>query len=118
MPELHALTPILSNIQDMGFKVALITDGRMSGASGKVPSAIHVTPEAIDGGTISKIQDGDKIEMDANTGKLNLNEDYSNRKTPKLEKDLSNGFGRNLFSLLRKNAISAESGAGLNLIND
>lgn len=118
MPELHALTPILSNIQDMGFKVALITDGRMSGASGKVPSAIHVTPEAIDGGTISKIQDGDKIEMDANTGKLNLNEDYSNRKNSKLEIDLNNGFGRNLFSLLRKNAISAESGAGLNLIND
>ena len=118
MPELHALTPILSNLQDMGFKVALITDGRMSGASGKVPSAIHVTPEAIDGGTISKIQDGDKIEIDANIGKLNLNEDYSNRKNSKLEKDLSNGFGRNLFSLLRKNAISAESGAGLNLIND
>ena len=118
MPELHALTPILSNIQDMGFKVALITDGRMSGASGKVPSAIHVTPEAIDGGTISKIQDGDKIEIDANIGKLNLNEDYSNRKNSKLEKDLNVGFGRNLFSLLRKNAISAESGAGLNLIND
>ena len=118
MPELHALTPILSNIQDMGFKVALITDGRMSGASGKVPSAIHITPEAIDGGTISKIQDGDKIEIDANTGKLNLNEDYSNRKNSKLEKDLNVGFGRNLFSLLRKNAISAESGAGLNLIND
>jgi phosphogluconate dehydratase len=118
MPELHALTPILSNIQDMGFKVALITDGRMSGASGKVPSAIHITPEAIDGGTISKIQDGDKIEIDANTGKLNLNEDYSNRKNSKLEKDLNIGFGRNLFSLLRKNAISAESGAGLNLIND
>jgi len=118
MPELHALTPILSNIQDMSFKVALITDGRMSGASGKVPSAIHVTPEAIDGGTISKIQDGDKIEIDANIGKLNLNEDYSNRKNSKLEKDLNVGFGRNLFSLLRKNAISAESGAGLNLIND
>ena len=118
MPELHALTPILSNLQDMGFKVALITDGRMSGASGKVPSAIHVTPEAIDGGTISKIQDGDKIEIDANTGTLNLKEDCSNRKTPKLEKDFNVGFGRNLFSLLRKNAISAESGAGLNLIND
>ena len=99
-------------------KVALITDGRMSGASGKVPSAIHVTPEAIDGGTISKIQDGDKIEIDANTGTLNLNENYSNRKISKLEKDLNVGFGRNLFSLLRKNAISAESGAGLNLIND
>jgi phosphogluconate dehydratase len=118
MPELHALTPILSNLQDMGFKVALITDGRMSGASGKIPSAIHVTPEAIDGGTISKIQDGDKIEIDANIGTLNLNENYSNRKNSKLQKDLNVGFGRNLFSLLRKNAISAESGAGLNLIND
>ena len=118
MPELHALTPILSNIQDMGFKVALVTDGRMSGASGKVLSAIHVTPEAIDGGTISKIQDGDKIEIDANKGTLNLNENYSNRKIPKLEKNINVGFGRNLFSLLRKNAITAESGAGLNLIND
>ena len=118
MPELHALTPILSNIQDMGFKVALVTDGRMSGASGKVLSAIHVTPEAIDGGTISKIQDGDKIEIDANIGKLNLNEDFSDRKNCKLRKASNVGFGRNLFSLLRKNAISAESGAGLNLIND
>ena len=118
MPELHALTPILSNIQDMGFKVALVTDGRMSGASGKVLSAIHVTPEAIDGGTISKIQDGDKIEIDANIGKLNLNEDFSDRKNCKLRKASNVSFGRNLFSLLRKNAISAESGAGLNLIND
>ena len=85
---------------------------------GKVLSAIHVTPEAIDGGTISKIQDGDKIEIDANIGKLNLNEDFSNRKNCQLRKASNVGFGRNLFSLLRKNAISAESGAGLNLIND
>ena len=118
MPELHALTPILSNIQDMGFKVALVTDGRMSGASGKVLSAIHVTPEAIDGGTISKIQDGDKIEIDANIGKLNLNEDFSNRKNCKLRKASNVGFGRNLFSLLRSNATGAENGAGLNLINN
>ena len=73
MPELHALTPILSNIQDLGFKVALLTDGRMSGASGKVPAAIHVIPEALDNGIIGKILDGDIIDIDATSGSLWLN---------------------------------------------
>ena len=118
MPELHALTPILSNIQDMGFKVALITDGRMSGASGKVPSAIHITPEAIDGGIIAKIQDGDEIEIDAINGKINVSKDISNRKIITSEKNKHLNFGRNLFSLLRSNATGAENGAGLNLINN
>ena len=118
MPELHALTPILSNIQDMGFKVALITDGRMSGASGKVPSAIHITPEAIDGGIIAKIQDGDEIEIDASNGKINVNENISKRKITTSEKNTNLNFGRNLFSLLRSNATGAENGAGLNLINN
>lgn len=118
MPELHALTPMLSNIQDLGFKVALLTDGRMSGASGKVPAAIHVTPEAIDNGVIGKIKNGDIIEIDGGLGKMELKEDFNNRKIN--FPDLSNnhiGFGRNLFSLLRKNASSAENGAGLNLFN-
>ena len=118
MPELHALTPILSNIQDMGFKVALITDGRMSGASGKVPSAIHISPEAIDGGIIAKIQDGDEIEIDASNGKINVNEDISKRKIITSENNTHLNFGRNLFSLLRSNSTDAENGAGLNLISD
>ena len=118
MPELHALTPILSNIQDLGFKVALLTDGRMSGASGKVPAAIHITPEAMDNGVIGKIKDGDEIEIDAISGHINLNENYADRalKFPKDRNDQSS-FGRNLFSLLRQNATNAENGAGLNLID-
>ncbi len=72
MPELHKLTPCLSILQDRGHKVALITDGRMSGASGKVPAAIHVTPEAAAGGPIAKIRDGDMIRVDAVTGKLEV----------------------------------------------
>ena len=118
MPELHALTPILSNIQDLGFKVALLTDGRMSGASGKVPAAIHITPEAMDNGVIGKIKDGDEIEIDAISGHINLNENYAERalKFPNDRNDQSS-FGRNLFSLLRQNATNAENGAGLNLID-
>jgi phosphogluconate dehydratase len=118
MPELHALTPILSNIQDLGFKVALLTDGRMSGASGKVPAAIHITPEAMDNGVIGKIKDGDEIEIDAISGHINLNENYADRalKFPNNRNDQSS-FGRNLFSLLRQNATNAENGAGLNLID-
>ena len=118
MPELHALTPILSNIQDLGFKVALLTDGRMSGASGKVPAAIHITPEAMDNGVIGKIKDGDEIEIDAVSGHINLNENYAERalKFPNDRNDQSS-FGRNLFSLLRQNATNAENGAGLNLID-
>ncbi|MDA7546645.1 phosphogluconate dehydratase, partial [Alphaproteobacteria bacterium] len=118
MPELHALTPILSNIQDLGFKVALLTDGRMSGASGKVPAAIHITPEAMDNGVIGKIKDGDEIEIDAVSGYINLNENYEDRasKFPNHRND-QRSFGRNLFSLLRQNATNAENGAGLNLID-
>jgi phosphogluconate dehydratase len=118
MPELHALTPILSNIQDLGFKVALLTDGRMSGASGKVPAAIHITPEAMDNGVIGKIKNGDEIEIDAVSGYINLNENYEDRasKFPNDRND-QRSFGRNLFSLLRQNATNAENGAGLNLID-
>ena len=118
MPELHALTPILSNIQDLGFKVGLLTDGRMSGASGKVPAAIHITPEAMDKGVIGQIESGDEIEIDAISGSINLNENFSNRKLalPNDQNDQKN-FGRNLFSLLRQNASDAENGAGLDLIN-
>lgn len=118
MPELHALTPILSNIQDLGFKVGLLTDGRMSGASGKVPAAIHLNPETLDNGVISLIEDGDEIEIDAISGTINLNENFSGRES--ILSDNNNtpsNFGRNLFSLLRHNASNAENGAGLDLIN-
>ena len=119
MPELHALTPILSNIQDLGFKVALLTDGRMSGASGKVPAAIHVIPEALDNGIIGKILDGDIIDIDANSGRIEVNETVAKRdiKVPS-KYNQNNTFGRNLFSLLRQNASSAENGAGLDIINN
>ena len=119
MPELHALTPILSNIQDLGFKVALLTDGRMSGASGKVPAAIHVIPEALDNGIIGKILDGDIIDIDATSGRIEVNETVAKRdiKVPS-KYDQNNTFGRNLFSLLRQNASSAENGAGLDIINN
>ena len=119
MPELHALTPILSNIQDLGFKVALLTDGRMSGASGKVPAAIHVIPEALDNGIIGKILDGDIINIDATSGRIEVNETVAKRdiKVPS-KNNQNNTFGRNLFSLLRQNASSAENGAGLDIINN
>ena len=117
MPELHALTPILSNIQDLGFKVGLLTDGRMSGASGKVPAAIHLNPETLDNGVISLIEDGDEIEIDAISGTINLNENFSGRESILSDNDTTSNFGRNLFSLLRHNASNAENGAGLDLIN-
>ena len=100
MPELHALTPILSNIQDLGFKVALLTDGRMSGASGKVPAAIHVIPEALDNGIIGKILDGDIIDIDATSGRIEVNETVAKRdiKVPS-KNNQNNTFGRILFSL-------------------
>ena len=119
MPELHALTPILSNIQDLGFKVALLTDGRMSGASGKVPAAIHVIPEALDNGIIGKILDGDIIDIDAASGRIEVNETVAKRDIKVPSKfNQNNTFGRNLFSLLRQNASSAENGAGLDIINN
>ena len=119
MPELHALTPILSNIQDLGFKVALLTDGRMSGASGKVPAVIHVIPEALDNGIIGKILDGDIIDIDAASGRIEVNETVAKRDIKVPSKfNQNNTFGRNLFSLLRQNASSAENGAGLDIINN
>ena len=115
MPELHKLTPILGALQDEGFHVALVTDGRMSGASGKVPNAIHVTPEALSGGIIAKIQDGDLITLDCETGTLELlvpEAVLETRTAPK--PDLSaneTGLGRELFGLFRNHAPSAEEGA-------
>ena len=115
MPELHGLTPILSVLQDRGLKVALITDGRMSGASGKVPAAIHLSPEAASSGPISKIKNGDLIRLDALTGELNiLEKDFEARETRK--KDLTkneSGLGRELFKIFREHAASAKFGGGI-----
>ncbi len=115
MPELHKLTPLLGVLQDKGFKVALVTDGRMSGASGKVPAAIHVSPEAANGGLIAKVQNGDMITLDCDQHQLTLEvseAELSARVAP--DSDLSayqRGTGRDLFALFRANAAHAEEGA-------
>ena len=115
MPELHALTPILGSIQDQGFKIALITDGRMSGASGKVPAAIHLAPEACDNGAIAKLQDGDVVRLDATQGSLDALVDESEwAQRPSVSHDLSanrHGLGRNLFSVFREHVGPADKGA-------
>ena len=117
MPELHKLMPPLGVLQDRGFKVALVTDGRLSGASGKVPAAIHVTPEALDGGGIARIVDGDIIRVDAAAGRLDVlvaPEDWSGR--PLAQADLTpsqSGCGRDLFALFRANVGRADTGAAV-----
>jgi phosphogluconate dehydratase len=116
MPELHKLTPQLGILQDRGFKVALVTDGRMSGASGKVPAAIHVTPEAMCGGALACVQNGDIIRVDAATGTLEILTDISDR-TPALFNPASvqYGMGRELFAFMRTSVGSAETGASVML---
>lgn len=113
MPELHKLTPTLSVLQMRGFKVALVTDGRMSGASGKVPAAIHLTPEAKDGGIISKIRTGDLIRLNAITGELScLNFPIvETREASTKDNSTTFGFGRELFANMRKLVTSSEEGA-------
>ena len=115
MPELHKLTPPLGVLQDKGFKVALLTDGRMSGASGKVPAAIHLTPEALDGGAIAKIRDGDILRLDADLGRLEVRVDAKELAqraplAPDLE-DERRGTGRELFAGFRALVGGAEAGA-------
>jgi phosphogluconate dehydratase len=115
MPELHGLTPTLAVLQDRGLKVALVTDGRMSGASGKVPSAIHVCPEAADQGPIAKLRDGDIIRLDATTGTIEVVGVDLDTRTPATA-DLTgngNGVGRELFDVFRRNVGLAASGAGV-----
>jgi phosphogluconate dehydratase len=115
MPELHKLTPALGVLQDKGFKVALVTDGRMSGASGKVPAAIHVSPEAVKGGLIGKIKDGDVIRIDARAGTLEVklsDAELAGRKVVHPELSYKHfGSGRELFSQLRHCVTAAEDGA-------
>ena len=115
MPELHGLTPILSVLQDRGLRVALVTDGRMSGASGKVPAAIHVSPEAADGGPLARLRDGDMVRLDADKGTLEaVGVDLSARAPA--EADLTGngtGVGRELFDVFRKNVGLTSTGAAV-----
>lgn len=115
MPELHGLTPVLAVLQDRGLKVALVTDGRMSGASGKVPAAIHVTPEASHGGLLAQLRDGDLIRVDAENGLLEvLSPDVASRQPA--QPDLSAnqwGMGREMFEIFRQSVGPASHGAGV-----
>jgi phosphogluconate dehydratase len=118
MPELHKLTPPLSVLQGQGFKVALVTDGRMSGASGKVPAAIHVSPEAVAGGPLAKVRDGDVIRLDSVAGTLEVRvpaDEWAARPIATMpdaqREDNAHGLGRELFAGMRRNALSAEEGA-------
>jgi len=115
MPELHSLTPMLAILQGQGKKVALVTDGRMSGASGKVPAAIHVVPEALDGGPIAKLQDGDLVRLDAISGNLEILTDGVLERAA-VTADLSAnefGTGRDLFTAFRRSVASADEGASV-----
>ncbi|MEA9416430.1 phosphogluconate dehydratase [Aeromonas caviae] len=112
MPELHKLMPVLGNLQKAGHKVALVTDGRLSGASGKIPAAIHVTPEALHGGAIGLLADGDLLRVDAESGSLDCLTDLSGRTQAEIDLTLEQeGWGRELFSVMRRAVSSAECGA-------
>ena len=112
MPELHKLMPSLGVLQDRGLKIGLVTDGRLSGASGKVPSAIHVWPEALAGGPIARLRDGDVVRLSAADGSLSAlvgDRDWSSRKLA-LPPSESLGLGRELFAIMRQGADEAEKG--------
>jgi phosphogluconate dehydratase len=118
MPELHKLTPPLAVLQGRGFRVALVTDGRMSGASGKVPAAIHLSPEALAGGPLAKVRDGDLIRLDAAAGTLEAlvpSDEWAARenatRSEAMAGDHAHGLGRELFAGMRRNVTSAEEGA-------
>jgi len=115
MPELHKLTPILGVLQDDGYRVALVTDGRMSGASGKIPAAIHVTPECLAGGPLAKVRTGDTILLDSNRGVLHAivpEPEWNARAAASVDlREHHRGLGRELFGVFRANALGAEQGA-------
>ncbi len=113
MPELHKMTPYLGVLQDRGFKVALVTDGRMSGASGKIPAAIHVCPESFDGGPLARVRDGDLIRVDGHNGELLLQVDEAEfaSRQPAARPAPASGCGRELFAFMRHNFSTAEQGA-------
>ncbi|MWD26154.1 phosphogluconate dehydratase [Aquicoccus sp. SCR17] len=115
MPELHSLTPTLAVLQDRGFKVALLTDGRMSGASGKVPAAIHVSPEAAHGGPLARLRDGDMVRVDATAGVIETSAPDFDSRDPVTEVPEGNGHGvgRELFETFRRNVGLASNGAAV-----
>lgn len=116
MPELHSLTPMLANLQDQGHRVALVTDGRMSGASGKVPVALHLCPEAFNGGAIGKIKEGDLVLLDAKNGLLIVKANLEKRDAVMTTQPLQRAFARPLFAGLRASANHAEAGGGINML--
>jgi phosphogluconate dehydratase len=114
MPELHKLTPLLGVLQDRGHAVALVTDGRMSGASGKVPAAIHVTPEALLGGPLGRVRNGDLVTVDADLGSLEVHvdeDDLALREQATFDYNSEAGVGRELFGLFRRAVSTPEEGA-------
>jgi phosphogluconate dehydratase len=114
MPELHHFTPVLGSLMSAGYKVALVTDGRMSGASGKVPAALHVSPEVAQGGPLGKVQDGDMIELNVHTGELRalVDEDvWASRPDRQMTEDATHGYGRDLFVAQRRVVTAPEQGA-------
>jgi phosphogluconate dehydratase len=112
MPELHGLSPTLGVLLDRGHKVALVTDGRMSGASGKVAAAIHVTPEAAEGGPLARLRTGDIVRIDAEKGTLNAKAELSDRELARPSRSAF-GYGRELFGHMRADVGSAEHGASI-----
>lgn len=116
MPELHRLMPYLGALQDKGHRVALVTDGRLSGASGKVPAAIHLCPEALQGGAIARLRDGDVLSLDADAGTLQVQADgpdWQQRELAACPQTVRRGWGRELFAFMRAQASSAELGASV-----
>ncbi|HWA92182.1 MAG TPA: phosphogluconate dehydratase [Rhizomicrobium sp.] len=113
MPELHKLTPALSTLQGRGFAVGLVTDGRMSGASGKIPAAIHITPEAQDGGAIARLRDGDVIRIDAERGTLEAKVEGLMQRPPATHRHVAHGTGRELFAPFRALVGRADEGASV-----
>jgi len=124
MPELHSLSPLMSVLWDRGFRVALVTDGRMSGASGKTPAAIHVSPEAIEGGPLAYVQDGDIIRLDPETGTLQLAVEGSLESRERARRSQANtdasawGYGREMFGAFRALVTTAEEGASVCFVKE
>ena len=116
MPELHKLSPALASLQSRGYRVALVTDGRMSGASGSVPAAIHLSPEAHCGGPLVRLREGDIVRLDSEAGRLEAlvpEEDWHRREPAPLPPPPTHGCGREMFTLFRAHAATAEHGGGV-----
>jgi phosphogluconate dehydratase len=113
MPELHQLIPSLNNLMAKGITVVLLTDGRLSGASGKVPAVLHISPEAAKGGPLSKLKNGDELEVDLNSGELNSCQDLSNRLSQSIEQPAHGYFGTPMFEMFRQQVTPADQGASV-----